>query len=136
MLMPLLTGRIGTGNRNSRIRFAGKLTGKVGKNTVGYIIAQDAASSFIVPFEDYSSLVLAGESWSNIGRYKRDFWSNSFVGLMGTDRRYKNGSNTTAGLDCDVSLPTAPDRRMWSRGTLLYRRVAIPAVAVPRPRTP
>ena len=83
---------------------AGKLTGKAGKNTMGYIIAQDAAASFIVPFEDKSDLVLAGESWSNIGRYKRDFWSDSFIGLMATDRRYKDGSNTTAGLDCDITM--------------------------------
>ena len=83
---------------------AGKLTGKAGKNTAGYIIAQDAAASIIVPFEDNSNLVLAGESWSNIARYKRDFWSDSFVGLMATDRRYKDGANTAAGLDWDVTM--------------------------------
>jgi len=34
-----------------------------------------------------SGLVVAGKAWSNIARIKRDLWSDSFVGLMATDRK-------------------------------------------------
>lgn len=83
-------------------RGAAKVTGKSGKYTLGYILAQDANASFIVPFEDNSELVLAGKAWSNIARIKRDLWSDSFVGLMATDRRYTDGANTSLGLDWDI----------------------------------
>ena len=83
-------------------RGAAKVTGKTGSYTLGYILAQDENASFIVPFEDNSELVLAGKAWSNIGRIKRDLWSDSFVGLMATDRRYTDGANTSLGLDWDI----------------------------------
>ncbi len=81
---------------------AAKVTGKAAKFTLGYILAEDANTSYIIPFEDQSAIVLGGEAWSNIARIKRDLWSDSFVGLMATDRRYEDGSNTNFGLDCDI----------------------------------
>ncbi len=81
---------------------AAKLTGRVGKFTIGYVLAQDANATYIVPFEDQSDLVLGGDAWSNIARIKRDLWSDSFVGLIATDRRYADGSNTSVGLDWDL----------------------------------
>jgi len=81
---------------------AAKVTGKAGKFTLGYILAQDAHASYIVPFEDHSELVLTGKAWSNIARIKRDLWSDSFVGLLATDRRYNDGANTNLGLDWDI----------------------------------
>jgi hypothetical protein len=81
---------------------AAKVTGKVGKYTLGYILARDDASPFIVPFEDNSELALGGESVSNILRVKRDLLSDSYVGLIATDRRLSDGSNSLLVLDGDV----------------------------------
>ncbi|MFQ5512335.1 MAG: DUF5916 domain-containing protein [Candidatus Krumholzibacteriia bacterium] len=83
---------------------AGKVTGKAGKYTVGYILAQDENTSFPVPFEEGSSLVFPGESVSNILRVKRDILDDSFLGVMLTDRRYTEagGSSTNFGLDYDL----------------------------------
>ncbi|MEE9268627.1 MAG: DUF5916 domain-containing protein [Candidatus Krumholzibacteria bacterium] len=85
---------------------AGKVTGKAGKYTVGFISAQDDNTSFPVPFEEGSSLVFPGESVSNILRVKRDVLDDSFVGLMVTDRRYTDagGSASNFGIDYDLRL--------------------------------
>jgi hypothetical protein len=78
---------------------AAKLTGKSGKYTIGYIFAQDDNSPLIVPFDDWSEGAAGGKSVSNIFRVKRDLLSDSFLGLMFTDRRLTSGSNSTFGLD-------------------------------------
>jgi hypothetical protein len=78
---------------------AGKITGKQGKYTLGYIAARDDNTAFIVPFVESSSLAFPGRSVSNILRVKRDLWADSFAGMMFTDRRYADGSNTDLGID-------------------------------------
>lgn len=78
---------------------AAKLTGKIGKYTIGYIFAADEHSPLIVPFEDWSEIALAGESTVNILRIKRDLLSDSNVGLLFSDRRVSGGSNSVLGLD-------------------------------------
>jgi hypothetical protein len=81
---------------------AAKLTGKVGKYTLGYILARDDTSPFIVPFEDHSEIAVGGKSVSNILRVKRDVLSDSYVGFIATDRRLSDGSNSLFVLDGDV----------------------------------
>lgn len=85
---------------------AAKLTGKSGKNTVGYILAQDDTSPYTVPFEDQSQLAVGRESYSNVLRLKRDVLSDSYVGLLVTDRHASGsaGSNTTFGADTRIRI--------------------------------
>ena len=83
---------------------AGKITGKSGKTTVGYMAARDETTPYIVPFEESSQFAVNGRSYSNIVRVKRDILEDSFFGLIATDRRNETngGTNTNLGLDTEV----------------------------------
>ena len=85
---------------------AGKFTGKSGRNTTTFMTSMDETSPYIVPFEEQSGGAAGGDTYSNILRYKRDVLTESFVGLIATDRRAAegNGSNTTAGLDTRLRI--------------------------------
>jgi hypothetical protein len=83
---------------------AGKITGKTGKTTVGYLLARDELTPYIVPFEESSQGTVDGKSITNVVRVKRDFLENSFYGLIATDRRNESngGYNTTLGFDSKI----------------------------------
>jgi hypothetical protein len=83
---------------------AGKITGKTGKTTVGYMAARDETTPYIVPFEESSQYAVNGRSYSNIVRVKRDILEDSFYGLIATDRRNETngGANTNVGFDTAV----------------------------------
>ncbi len=81
---------------------AAKLTGKVGKYTLGYLFALDESSPFTVPFEDHTERDLGGRSTTNVLRLKRDILSDSFLGFLATDRHLADGYNSTAGIDANV----------------------------------
>ena len=51
--------------------------------------------------QERSYVGMAGKSFSNIGRFQRTFWRDSFVGGILTDRRLEGnaGSGTTGGID-------------------------------------
>ena len=85
---------------------AGKFTGKSGRNTVTFMTALDETSPYIVPFEEQSGGAAGGDTYSNILRYKRDVLTESFIGVIATDRRAQggNGSNTTAGVDTRLRI--------------------------------
>ncbi len=83
---------------------AAKLTGRVGKYTLGYVLARDDVSPFVVPFEDNSEIALGGKSVSNILRVKRDVLSDSYVGLIATQRQLEDGGNSILVADGDVRL--------------------------------
>lgn len=80
---------------------AGKFTGKQGKHTIAVMSAKDEVSPYIVPFEEQSLGAQGGDTYSTILRYKRDVLTESFIGLMATDRHavHGGGSNTTYGVD-------------------------------------
>ncbi|MCI0451105.1 MAG: carbohydrate binding family 9 domain-containing protein [Candidatus Latescibacteria bacterium] len=80
---------------------AGKFTGKNGRNTVAFMSAWDETSPYIVPFEEQSLAAAGTNTYSNILRLKRDVLTESYLGLMATDRREADGdgSNTTLGGD-------------------------------------
>lgn len=81
---------------------ATKLTGKMGKYTIGYMLGKDDHSPFIVPFEDNSELALGGKSVSNILRVKRDILADSYLGIIASDRRLKDGYNSIFVADGNV----------------------------------
>jgi hypothetical protein len=85
---------------------AGKLSGNVGKLTLGYTTALDRNTIFIIPFGESSTFLPTDKkSWNNILRAKWDMGNNSSVGFFTSDRRLgEEGSNTVAALDARVRL--------------------------------
>ena len=83
---------------------AGKFTGKSGPNAVAFLAAWDETSPYIVPFEEQSLAAAGTNTYSSILRLKRDVLTESYVGLVATDRREADGdgSNTTFGADTRV----------------------------------
>ncbi|HKZ22720.1 MAG TPA: DUF5916 domain-containing protein, partial [candidate division Zixibacteria bacterium] len=84
--------------------FAGKVTGKIGSLSVGYIVAYDEHTPFIIPFEEYSSPPLPTDkkSVSNILRLKKDLKGESYFGLIATNRETEDAYNRVYGLDANV----------------------------------
>lgn len=81
-------------------QWAGKLTGRTQRTSVGVLFAQDEDSPVILPFEERSEFLLNGRSWSNIARARRTLYADSYLGGVFTDRRYQGGgSNTVFGAD-------------------------------------
>jgi len=86
---------------------ASKLSGRSGNWTLGYIAARDENSPILIPLEESSRLVSAGESWSTVARARRSFENNSFIAGVVSDRRYDmGGSGTTFGVDGVVRFRT------------------------------
>ncbi|MGD8700367.1 MAG: DUF5916 domain-containing protein [Gemmatimonadales bacterium] len=79
----------------------GKLIGRMGRTTLAYLTAVDENSPILLPFQERSYVGMAEKSFSNIGRFQRTFWRDSFVGGILTDRRFEGnaGSGTTGGID-------------------------------------
>jgi len=81
---------------------AGKFTGQFGNTSVLYLGGQDAHASLVVPSEERSFFLEAGEAFSNIARVQQAYGEASYVGGLFTDRRLTgrlDGSGTTFGID-------------------------------------
>jgi hypothetical protein len=78
---------------------ATKVTGRSGRTSLGYIAARDEHTPFVIPFEERTAVLQAGESFTNVLRLQHNF-GGSHVGALMTDRRLEGGgSGTTAGVD-------------------------------------
>lgn len=77
-----------------------KLTGKIGKNTIGILSASDRAPGFqrLQP----TSLDFGKNAQFNILRYQRDILRNSRVGAFFTDHRFAGTTNTVAAVDGQI----------------------------------
>ena len=82
-----------------------KLVGRVNHLSVGYLSAYDEHSPIIVPFDEYSRSVPSNRSprsFSNIVRGRRAVGTDSYVGLVATDRHHRpaisRSSQSTNGL--------------------------------------
>jgi hypothetical protein len=71
--------------------FAGKFTARINRSNIAYLVASDEHSPIIVPFEEGSAYILTGKSVSNFGRFKQPFGTDSYIGLLVTDRRLEGG---------------------------------------------
>lgn len=77
-----------------------KLSGKEGKNTIGFFTAQDRITNLLFPgSESSNSTSMNQKAHSTVLRYRRDFGSYSTIGLLITDREGKNYHNRVAGID-------------------------------------
>ena len=87
-----------------------KLTGKMGKHTVGVFSARDEITNLVVPGLDGSdSGSFETPNTSTVGRYRYDLRSNSTLGLIFTDREGSDGYfNRVASFDAQLR-PTESD---------------------------
>ncbi|MBN1633152.1 MAG: carbohydrate binding family 9 domain-containing protein [Ignavibacteria bacterium] len=79
---------------------ASKLTGKIGKFDVGYLVAYDRKTPFIIPFE-YNSDYLNTDrkSLSNILRMKYTIKDETYLGFIFTDREVNKQGNDFLNID-------------------------------------
>ncbi len=83
---------------------AAKLTGRVSRRTtIGYIGARDEKSPTTIPFEEYTAIVEAGKSVSNIARVRQSIGEDSHIGAIATDRRLDDGGSGSV-FGADLSL--------------------------------
>jgi hypothetical protein len=86
-------------------QFAAKLTGRIGRNNIGFLSAYDENTPYIIPLEERSLLVNTGKSTVNILRGSRSFGDNNHLGFIVTDRRFEGGGyGTIAAVDGDIKL--------------------------------
>jgi hypothetical protein len=94
---------------------AAKFTGRRDRLSVAYLVARDEHTPLILPFEESSEFVSAGESTSNVLRARRTFGTDSQVGLIVTDRRLDEGGSGTL-LSCDGDLRLSKQYRLSWQG--------------------
>lgn len=77
-----------------------KYTGKIGKTSYGVISARDESSLLLLPFEESSTIVKAGEATNNIFRVKQMLKNGGSIGAMVSSRDFDNGGDMlTSGID-------------------------------------
>lgn len=80
-----------------------KLTGKEGKNAIGFFMARDTITNLIIPSSQGSRLTsLDMHNTSTALRYRRDVGKSSTVGIVFTNREGDDYLNRVAGIDGDV----------------------------------
>jgi hypothetical protein len=83
-----------------------RLTGRIGRQTVGFLSAFTDEVEGLVPRESFS-----------VGRVKRDVGENHYVGLMVTDRRSSEEANTVVGVDGAFYLTPSLNLQGWMAHT-------------------
>lgn len=78
-----------------------KLTGKIGKNTIGLLSVSDNAPGLRIDPNDEN---YGKNALFNIFRYSRDILKQSSIGLIFTNRRFADTSNSTATIDGRLQL--------------------------------
>ena len=86
-------------------RYGGKLTGKVGKTTLGLLVANDEAPG---NGDDPTDRAFGRSANTLIGRVRYDLYSESHVGAIFTDRGFLDSHSRLAGVDSRFRLsPTS-----------------------------
>ncbi|MCK5125234.1 MAG: carbohydrate binding family 9 domain-containing protein [candidate division Zixibacteria bacterium] len=86
-------------------KYAVKFTGRKNRMSFGFVSALDENTPYIIPLEDGSINLNAGESYVNVFRAAQSFGQDSRLGFLLTDRRFKkDGYGTTVALDGDIRL--------------------------------
>jgi len=84
---------------------AGKMIMRKGSNSFIFLSGYDENSIVTLPFEEESRFVANGRSASNLLRFKHDLGDGSYLGVVGTDRRFDGGgSGSLAGVDGRIRL--------------------------------
>jgi len=86
-------------------RYGGKLTGKVGKTTLGFLVANDEAPGKV---DDPTNPVFGRSANTVLGRVRYDVYSQSYVGAIVTDRGFLDSYSRLVGADGRFQVsPTA-----------------------------
>jgi len=80
-------------------QFGARLTGKMGKNSVAMLVADDRAPGLLVPDNDP---LARKRAYVGIARFSRDILRDSSIGLMYTDRELNGGFNRVGGADATI----------------------------------
>lgn len=83
----------------------GKISGKAGKLSFGYISGYDESTQYVIPFEESGPDIATNKnSMSNILRTKYELNTGTYIGFTGTDRRLSHASNSVGTIDAKVRL--------------------------------
>ena len=77
-------------------RFGGKLTGKVGQTTLGFVVADDEAAGRL---DDTAHPQYGTTAQTVLGRARYDFYAESYLGAIMTAREFGADHNRVAGVD-------------------------------------
>ena len=77
-------------------RFGGKLTGKVGQATLGFVVADDEAAGRL---DDTAHPQYGTTAQTVLGRARYDFYAESYLGAIMTAREFGVDHNRVAGVD-------------------------------------
>ncbi len=77
-------------------RFGGKLTGKVGQATLGFVVADDEAAGRL---DDEGHSQFGTTAQTILGRARYDFYAESYLGGIVTAREFGPDYNRVAGVD-------------------------------------
>ncbi len=77
-------------------RFGGKLTGKVGQTTLGFVVADDEAAGRL---DDTGHPQYGTTAQTVLGRARYDFYAESYLGAIMTAREFGADHNRVAGID-------------------------------------
>lgn len=87
-----------------------KVTGKEGKNAIGFFSVRDHITNLLVPGSQGSrSTSMAMNTQGSVLRYRRDVGKASTLGILVTDREGDDYFNRVAGVDGDLKI-TPKDR--------------------------
>ncbi|QQS40190.1 MAG: carbohydrate binding family 9 domain-containing protein [Acidobacteriota bacterium] len=73
-----------------------KLTGRIGKNTIGFLVASDNSAGLRLSPDDVD---FGKNAQFTIARYTRDISDQKSLGFLFTDRRFAGSYNTVASVD-------------------------------------
>ncbi len=86
-------------------RYGGKVTGKVGKTTLGFLFANDEAAGKL---DDPAERGFGQSANTIIGRARYDLYSQSHIGAVVTDREFLDSYSRLYGIDSRLQItPTA-----------------------------
>jgi len=85
-------------------RYGGKVTGKVGKTTLGLLVANDEGPGNL---DDISDPIYGKSANVLIGRVRYDLYSESHIGAILTNREFLDGHSRLAGVDGNFRLNDA-----------------------------
>lgn len=81
-------------------RAGAKITGKLGDNAVGLLLADDRENRILIPGSQFSrSASLNGGAFSTVARFRRDLGGSSTVGALLTGREGTSYYNRVGGFD-------------------------------------
>ena len=85
--------------------YGAKITGRVDQHSIGFFVANDENTRFVVPGNLNSSVALIEEESINLAtRYRFDYSDDVSVGLVSTLRSSDSYENFVVGLDAQVRL--------------------------------